>query len=158
MHKLIGMVEAMALVALAAGCDGDDDPVDPGETSMCAEETRADAYAAGMEKQGDKGLIRVRLVAGEPAPPAKGENAWTLQITDAAGAPVDGATIVVTPRMPDHGHGSAKTPVVTAGGAAGEYEVTAIDLAMAGFWTVAVEVTTAAGESDTVTFGFCVEG
>lgn len=152
------ILTVLPLALLTAACDSDTEPVEPDPQSICAGDDRVEVYAAGMEKPGDKGLLRVRLVASEPAPPQKGENTWTVQVTDAAGAPVEGATFAVTPRMPDHGHGSATTPAVTAGGAAGEYAIASLDLAMAGLWTVTLDITTAAGETDTVTFSFCVEG
>jgi hypothetical protein len=157
LHKYAGALAA-ALVALSAGCDGGETNGQEPPASICANETRDDAYAAGMEKQGAEGKLRVRLVEGDPAPPAKGENTWTIQVLDAAGAPVSGATLTVTPRMPDHGHGSGVVPSVMDLGTDGEYEISAIDLAMAGLWEVTILVTTGAGESDTVKFAFCVEG
>ena len=66
--------------------------------------------------------------------PARGENAFTFLITDAAtGAAVDGLTVAVQPWMPDMGHGSPATPTVTAP-ATGLYDVTNCVFTMGGVW------------------------
>jgi hypothetical protein len=161
MKSLLHLVGALApaLLAAGAGCEGSEDTGEPTPpASICAEAQGADTYAAGMEKQGAEGKLRVRLVESAPAPPGKGENVWTLQVMDAGGAAVDGAMFMITPFMPEHGHGSGVTPAVTELGMDGMYEVSGIDLAMAGVWEVTLVITTADGESDTVMFAFCVEG
>jgi hypothetical protein len=98
------------------------------------------------------------MVEATPAPPAKGTNAMTLELTDAGGKPIDGATITVTPFMPDHAHGSAVTPVVAPAGP-GRYSVTKVYLPMAGLWRITVSVQAASGApvQDAV-FQFCLDG
>ena len=93
-----------------------------------------------------------------PAPPAKGLNAWTLALTDATGSPMSGATITVKPYMPDHGHGSSIVPAVTPMSAAGTYQVTLLDLFMAGIWTVTFTITPPSGPVESLVFSFCVDG
>jgi hypothetical protein len=156
-HRRTGALAA-ALIALSAGCDGGETNGQEPPASVCGEETRDDGYAAGMEKQGADGKLSVRLLEGDPAPPAKGENTWTIQVSDAGGAPVTGATLMVSSWMPDHGHPGAGTPLVTELGMDGRYEIAGIDLIMPGLWEVTILVTTAAGDSDSVMFAFCVEG
>ena len=50
----------------------------------------------------------MEILSAEPAPPANSDqNAWTVKLTDAdAGAPIEGATLIVAPYMPQHGHGA----------------------------------------------------
>jgi hypothetical protein len=115
-----------------------------------------------MEQAGDHGTINVRLVSATPAPPIKGNNAWTLEVTDASGAPLDGLTLTVKPYMPDHRHGSSITPQVAAAGH-GTYDVTLLNLGMPGIWTVTFDVAAAgstgdAGATDSATFTFCIAG
>lgn len=152
------------LVALGwlavAGCSSDDkspstpnDGSDAAATGSCASETRDDTYVAGLEKTSASGKLRVSLLDASPAPPQKGDNVWTIAVRDAADAPIDGATITMTPFMPDHGHGSAVTPVVTPAGETGKYTIDKIYLPMAGYW----EMTIRLGDEQVV-FGFCIEG
>jgi hypothetical protein len=149
------------LAALAAACgNGDSTSGSSGSSgssggTTCERDGRKDVYAQGLAKE--SGGITVKIADAEPAPPLKGENALVLEISDAAGAPIDGATVTITPFMPDHGHGSAVAPVVAAKGD-GRYEVTEVYLAMAGLWTITVTVQPAGGEAQDVTFAFCLEG
>lgn len=142
------------------GCSSDDKSSSTNDASdaamtggSCASETRADTYAAGLEKVSASGNLRVSLLDASPAPPQKGDNVWTIAVHDAADAPIDGATLTMTPFMPDHGHGSAVTPVVAPAGESGKYTIDKIYLPMAGYW----EMTIRLGEEQVV-FGFCVEG
>lgn len=161
----IGLIAAAtALGAPAIGCGGDEDgatsssstTTNPG--SVCEGETRDDTWAPGLSKQSAQGLFQVRLAAADPAPPDRGENSWTIQVEDASGAAVDGATITVDPQMPDHGHGSTAVAVVTATGTPGEYQLAPVGLTMSGYWEVTITITSGAGDTDTVMFAFCVEG
>jgi hypothetical protein len=150
---------------LLAGCSGSSSSGGPtgsagaagsaSTTGACADDMRAEAYSAGMEGTGGKGLYRARLQAIDPAPAIKGTNAWTVQIVDASGTAVE-ATVTVKPFMPDHGHGSSIVPVVTAKGG-GVYEIDSLVLFMPGLWQTTVTITGPAG-ADTAVFTFCVNG
>ncbi|EYF07458.1 auxin-binding protein [Chondromyces apiculatus DSM 436] len=153
-----------AFLVAGVGCDGGDDDGEPTTSTttvtggVCEGETRSDVYSAGMEVPSEGGSFSVRLVEATPGPPAKGENSWTLLVLDGAGQAVEGVTLTVTPWMPDHNHGSPAPPTVRATVTPGEYEVSAIDLIMAGFWEVTVDIAPEGGEPDSAVFGFCVEG
>jgi hypothetical protein len=163
--SLVGVTALLcssAVIALAA-CSSDDGGAAPSTADggggantsgggSCASETRADTYAVGLEKVTPSG-VRVRMLDATPAPPAKNENSWTLQVLAADGTPIDDATITITPFMPDHAHGSAVTPEITAVGSEGKYTVKRVYLPMAGFWTMTVLV-----GNEQVVFGFCIEG
>lgn len=149
---------AAGLLAVAVGtaCSSDPEPAPtPAQTSSCAQETRADRYLVGLQKKTPSGLS-VSLMTAEPAPPAKGNNAWTLKLVDASGAPIEAADVSLTPYMPDHAHGSAVKPEVKAQGG-GNYGVSRIYLPMSGFWEFTITVVRG-GVSEEAKFGFCVDG
>jgi len=127
-----------------------------GTTSACATDTRKDVYTAGLAKQ-TAGALSVKLMEATPAPPAKLSNALTFHVTDAAGSPVDGATLSVTPFMPDHGHGSSVKPSVTPKGG-GAYDVTNVYLPMPGLWRLTVTVQQPNVAAQDVAFSFCIDG
>jgi hypothetical protein len=116
---------------------------------------RGDSYVAGLTKTAADGMT-VELLDALPAPPALNDNAWTILVKDASGNALDGAQISVTPRMPDHGHGTPIVATVTDQGG-GSYLLDPVNLFMAGYWTVAIRVVPAGGTADSVTFGFCIQ-
>jgi hypothetical protein len=143
------------VLAACSGDDGDDEaPVD------CALETRDDDFAIGLEKVSTSGL-HYRLMQSDPAPPARFDNRWTIQVTDTNGAPLAGQTITVTPFMPDHGHGTGVVTVVTESATTlGEYDANPVFLAMPGLHQVFVDIapTTTPVDNDQVVFAFCIPG
>ncbi len=147
---------ALRAISVLLGC-GDDESDPDANSTICATETRADTYEAGLEKVG-KGGLKTKLLAAEPAPPAKGDNSWTLQVLDAASAPLDGVSIDVKPFMPDHGHPAPITPTVKAQGSDGSYLIESINLAMPGLWEVTLDLDDGAGTTDSVVYAFCIEG
>jgi ABC-type glycerol-3-phosphate transport system substrate-binding protein len=157
---------AFAGVALAAvlgacssssedGSSGSSGSSSGSQSTACEKDTRKDIYTAGLAKQ-NAGLT-VKIVESSPSPPQKGTNTMTLQIADASGKPLDGATVAVTPWMPDHAHGSALTPVATGIGG-GRYAVTKIYYPMPGLWQVTVSVQMPGAAAQEVTFNFCFDG
>lgn len=168
----------IALLSLAFGgmACGEDEA--SGTFNICDDfETPYTSFNAGMTVGGDKEAVRVRLVAGDPAPPKRGNNRWTLQVLDANDQPLADAQLTkVKPFMPDHGHGTST--VATSAGVEiadlacdaspkacraqldsdGRVEVSGIDLRMAGVWTVTVSVLLNDGSSDDATFAFCIDG
>jgi hypothetical protein len=128
------------------------------QASVCAGDPRATPYAVGLSAQAMDGAFAVSFVDANPAPPAKGENTWTVKITDGSGQPMSGATVTVKPFMPDHGHGSSIVPQVTPMGSDGTYQVSLLELFMPGIWQVTFTLMPASGPADTVLFTFCVDG
>jgi hypothetical protein len=152
----------MVAAALAApGCSSNDSNTSnpsvatPQVATACASDNRKDVYSVGLTKQA--GTYAVKVVDANPGPPEKGTNSMTFAVTDGSGAPVDGATVTVTPFMPDHGHGSAVVPTVTPSGG-GKYAVTNIYLAMAGLWRLTVTVQPNGGAPQDAAFQFCLDG
>ena len=143
------------LAAILAGCgSGDDDGMV--EEVNCADEPRADTYVANLSKEGEAGRLEMVLVSSDPAPPAKGDNSWLVEVNDASGQPVDDATITLTPFMPDHAHGTLIDVVVTPA-ADGMYDAAPVNLWMPGLWQVTVDAE-ADGVEDSAVFSFCIEG
>jgi hypothetical protein len=156
--KLRTLIQTALFAAFAAiptaGC-GDDGHDDHHMVEFsCADETRADAYVAGLEKSSSQ--INVQLVS-DPAPPAKGDNTWTLTITDLEGTPIDGLSLDSDPFMPDHGHGTPLQEEVTAGANAGEYVLAPINLWMPGYWEVEISAS-GDGIDDSVMYKICIDG
>ena len=147
---------AAALVVACASSDGGSDPGGSSGTSACAQDARKDVYTAGLSKQ-TASAMSVKVMSATPAPPAKLTNELTLQLLDAAGRPVDGATISVVPFMPDHGHGSAVKPAVTPKGG-GVYDVTNLYDPLPGLWRVTVTVQMPNVAAQDVAFSFCIDG
>jgi hypothetical protein len=152
------VLSILLTAVVVTACSGDDDPSSssgaPPQTG-CAADNRKDVYTAGLVKPA--GDLSVKLVEASPAPPAKGTNTMTIEVRDGAGNPVDGATITVTPFMPDHAHGSAVKPIVTPSGS-GKYAVEKVYLAMAGLWKLTVAVQMPGGALHEAAFQFCLDG
>jgi hypothetical protein len=152
----------IALAATLFACSSDSQPsgggsnVSPAGVGGRVADGQADVYAPGLTKAA--GTMTVKLVEAKPGPPVKGNNELTLEVLDASGQPVDGATVTVTPWMPDHAHGSAVKPTVTPTGG-GRYHVTDVYLAMAGLWQIKVDVQPAGGGAlQEAVFQFFLDG
>jgi hypothetical protein len=93
-----------------------------------------------------------------PAQPLKPRRMLKLQVTirDAAGAPVDGATIAVDGGMPQHGHGLPTQPRVTRGLGEGRYEIEGLRFNMGGWWELHLDISTPAAGAERVTFNLQV--
>lgn len=155
------MMERIAVLAVLTaalvGCGGGGDDDESVEEVNCADEPRADTYVANLSKEGEAGRLEMVLVSSDPAPPAKGDNSWLVEIVDADGQPVSGATITLTPFMPDHAHGTPIDVVVTPGAEDGMYDAAPVNLWMPGLWQVTVDAQ-ADGVEDSAVFSFCIEG
>jgi hypothetical protein len=165
-HHLLRRIVPLLLVVTVGACDSQsnemegelgDDGMELGDDGMeliCDDEDRADAFSVDLTKQGERHTVTI--AAATPAQPVRGDNRWTVLVSDAAGSPIEGMTIDAKPWMPDHGHGSPVEEGVTEGGG-GEYTMDPLNLFMAGFWAVSIELVDAEGEVDEVMFGVCVE-
>jgi hypothetical protein len=150
--KQLSLATALSLAAITA-CSGDDDVVEP---SDCADEPRADTFAAGMSKTGEAGIEFV-LAAAAPTPPAKNDNTWTLRVLD-SGAGMNDLVLDVVPFMPDHGHGTPIVAETVSEEAGGIYVVEPVNLWMPGLWETTVSAFDDAGLVDNVVFSFCIDG
>jgi len=154
------MVVPLALLLGVAGCgsqtSGGVSSTDGSALYSCATETRAPPYMPGMTETSSGGRFVTTLMTSMPAPPAQGSDDWMIQVADTSGSPVDGLSIVVTPFMPDHGHGTSVQAVVTDQGN-GVYSLAPLYLFMEGYWTVTLNFQGgAAGVADSVMFPVCI--
>ncbi len=84
-----------------------------------------------VERTSDKGLFHIKLSSkGELL--IYGRNELDIYVTDNKGSGIEGATIQITPWMPEHGHGSPWPPTVTEKGN-GLYRAV-IPIIMIGHW------------------------
>lgn len=148
---------ATATATLLA-CGGGTAPPDADEVAACLAAGRGDNYVMGLEHPGKNGLLDFKLMSAEPAPPARPDETWIFQINamnaGVVGAPLTGATITVTPFMPDHQHGTAIRAQVEAMPDAGQYKISSINLWMPGYWETTLTVS--GSVSDSVVYKFCV--
>jgi hypothetical protein len=154
------LVLSFAVVAVTA-CSGGNAPPDADEALACMTSGRGDVYTVGLERAGNSHLLDFKLISADPAPPARNLNTWVIQINSMSngvvGAPATGATMVVTPFMPDHQHGAgAYTVHVVAMPDPGQYQLSQINTWMPGYWEVTIDATVA-GVRDTVVFKFCIQ-
>jgi hypothetical protein len=93
----------------------------------------------------------------QPDQPLRPRRMQTLRvaITDAAGAPVDAATIQIDGGMPQHGHGLPTRPRVTRALGHGLYEIEGVRFNMGGWWEFRLAINASAG-SDVVTFNLAL--
>lgn len=143
----------VATMVLALGGCGSEDNGGNHNTVDCDEETRDEEFVAGMSKTGEGGMT-FALVAADPAPPARNDNAWTLMLSQ-DGTPIAGATIEVTPFMPDHNHGTPTVTQILPGLANGEYGLNPVNMFMPGLWEVTIQATKD-DVTDEVVFRFCI--
>jgi hypothetical protein len=144
-----------ALAVAAAPACGSGNAAPDMQTIGCTNDPRAQTYMPGMQTAGSAGHWHFTLVSSAPSPPAKGTNSWVVDITDESGAPVTGATLTVTPWMPDHGHGTSVVPVITPTGES--YTIDPLYLFMPGLWRVTISGQDGS-VTDTGVFTFCIQG
>jgi hypothetical protein len=163
---------ALVLAALAIACDPKPDEeteddhhhaessseADTSDTNdaSCAQETRDDTYELGLEKSGEH--VTVRFVDAVPAPPARFDNMWMLEVVDATtNMPLVEVDLEVEPYMPDHMHGTSIACEVTAMPEPGQVKLEPVNLFMPGMWEVRLNFTLDEGLEDQVVFRFCVD-
>ena len=146
-------VITLALLSVVHGCAKHHAEAEVG--GACANNTRADVFATGLTKRGADGRYQFKLLAATPAPPARGDNAWVLEIDAVNGTSVTGAAVTATPFMPDHGHGTPMQVRVTPLSAPGQYQLAPLNLWMPGYWETSVAATSG-GVGDSAIFKFCI--
>ena len=113
-------------------------------------------YASGLTVTSTSGSHKYVLLTSDPAPPARGNDTWTIKITDAQGNALSGLSASVLPFMPDHGHGTSVNASITPN-SDGTYTVTPLYFFMPGVWRISFSVPPNQ-MSDVGNFYFCVPG
>jgi YtkA-like len=154
-------VALAALSAAASACStsstpaaADDAGPDMSDLVSC-DDSREQVYASNMAQMGASGVFQFVLVSSVPAPPADQSNVFVLQVLDASGNQVTGATITVVPTMPTMTHGTSEVEVTP--NADGSYTLDPLYFFMGGLWQTAIHVVSGSQE-DSTSFFFCVPG
>lgn len=103
------------------------------------------------------GALTLRFVSAQPAPPDVGDNLWQLELLDANGVAVSGASVQIEPFMPGHGHGTFPR-FADATEVDGVYDVASFNLFMPGYWEHRVVIRTADDQVDSALLDFCIQG
>jgi hypothetical protein len=154
------LISAALSAVGAAGCHGGSTGPDADEALACMTSGRGDTYAVGLQHTGANAAYIFKMMSAMPAPPGRNLNTWVIQITwEATGAPVTGASLTVTPFMPDHQHGpGAYTPQVMELTTPGQYQISDINTWMPGYWEITLDavVPGTSPVEDSAVFKFCI--
>jgi len=152
------LAAAAVLVGMGCGSSGGSQPGGPdaGDVITCQNDPRVMTYASGLTVTSTSGSHKYVLLTSDPAPPARGNDTWTIKITDAQGNALSGLSASVLPFMPDHGHGTSVNASITAN-SDGTYTVTPLYFFMPGVWRISFSVPPTQ-QSDVGNFFFCVPG
>ena len=122
----------IALAVVTAVACGDDDHDHEVDHEMCFGDE--DVLAPGLSKQGTDGNFTVEIVSYDPDPLIVGNNDFVIDVTDAANAPVTGATFdVLETWQRVHDHGTPVTAMATEL-QDGQYEVVDMNVVHRGSW------------------------
>lgn len=145
----------LVALTLTAGCSSGEGAE---SAAVCGDEAAVDTWAPGMTREGDGGILQFTLRAGDPSPPDKGDNVWTVALT-AGGEPVTDSGLTLEPFMPEHGHGTNPASVPSVPGSEpGTYLSDPFYLFMGGVWEITAHAVGGSSGGDQATFTFCIEG
>jgi len=133
----------IALVLAGCGSGGSQSGDDAGVID-CTNDPRVFTYKAGMTIPSASGSLT----------PARGNDIWTMKVTDTSNQPQAALTMTVLPFMPDHGHGTSVDASIT-NNHDGTYTVSPLYFFMPGVWRVTFSTAT---PKDSAVFFFCVPG
>jgi hypothetical protein len=152
---LLVLVPVLGLAACGGGTSSTPDAAD-----NCTGDPRAETFYVGLDHHGDAGSLDFVLVSADPAPPARPDNTWVVQINGMSagvvGNPLTGVSMAVTPFMPDHQHGTPIPVNITAMPTAGQYQLSPINTWMPGLWQTTIQAQSGSTTDKTV-FTFCIQ-
>ncbi len=123
----------------------------------CTEDPSLADFSGQSWATSGAGTFKLRIAAASPNTPTKGDNSWTLELSDVTGAPLSDVNLQVTPFMPQHGHGTGVKAIVTPSVEPGRFVVTPVNLWMPGLWEVRLTVEHGAAV-DHIVLNACIEG
>ena len=151
----------LVLLALPLAACGQKPADSPDASEDCSMDPRADTFVVGLDKKGQAGVFDFVLESATPAPPARNNNTWVIQVNSMSGGvvgnPVTGlaADMAATPYMPDHGHGTPIPVKITETSTPGQYQLDPVNMWMPGLWQTTIQA--AQGSStDQAMFSFCI--
>lgn len=109
-----------------------------------------DGLDLSRSKPSANGAYVTSIVPGVDPVPVGTMHGWTVEVTTAAGKPVDGAALAIDGGMPQHGHGLPTKPRVTKELGQGRYRVEGMKFNMPGWWEIEVEIDGPAGRDEAV--------
>lgn len=126
--------------------------------NICDNSTDTVPFETGMVLTSQDGALQLTVVTTEPNPIDRGDNTWTVALRDAAGDPVSGASVVLEPTMPGHGHGTfPATFDGTPTEEPGHFLIGPFNLMMPGTWLLTFTVIPVDGEQGIIESGYCLE-
>ncbi len=156
MRTTQGCVLGLMCVAVLA-CTPDPTGTDAGTTPDAAGPTCGNA-SVGQELSDAASGLHATLDTISPQPAERGNNTWTLRITNATGAVVTGAQVLLHPFMAAHGHGTTPADFDAVESPAGTYTVGPFNLFMPGDWTVTVSIQQTGQAQVDIPFHACISG
>lgn len=149
------MILCFGLAACGSGSSGPD----AAEIIDCSTIQGTDTFAVPLKHQGVGGSLEFEMLSADPAPPARNNNTWVVQVNSMAsgvvGNPIDGATLKVTPFMPAHQHGTPVEVQITPTGMTGQYQLSPVNLWMPGVWETTIQATSGS-VTDSAVYKFCI--
>jgi hypothetical protein len=151
----------LVLLALPLVACGSKPADSPDASEDCSMDSRADTFVVGLDKKGQAGAFDFVLESATPAPPARNNNTWVIQVNSMSagvvGSPVSGlaANMAATPYMPDHGHGTPIPVKITETSTPGQYQLDPVNMWMPGLWQTTIQVDNG-GVTDKAVFSFCI--
>ena len=104
-----------------------------------------------LARSTESGTYIVQIEPPAPAPKVNQIHSWQIELRTKSGEPVQGAQILVSGGMPEHGHGFPTEPRVTAQSQPGHYLLEGMKFNMTGWWEIKLKVESPLGRDD-VTF------
>lgn len=160
--RSFGTFLGLALLALPLWACGHPADTTPDASDDCSMDSRADTFVVGLEKKGQAGALDFVLESASPAPPARNDNTWIVQVNAMSGGvvgnPVSGlapGNIVATPYMPDHGHGTPIPVKITETSTPGQYQLDPVNMWMPGLWQTTIQAANGS-TMDKAVFSFCI--
>ena len=142
-----------------AACGSSSSGADATDMVDCSTIQGTDTFVVDLEHAGINGAIDFKLHSATPAPPARGDNTWIVQINSMSsgvvGSPMDGASFNVTPFMPAHQHGTPIEVKIMPTGMPGQYQLAPVNLWMPGVWETTMAVTSGS-VTDSAVYKFCI--
>lgn len=124
-------------------------------TAACTHATRPAESEFGLGPRVSAQRVYTATLQPEEALRVRKLQTARVAISDAAGNPVENATIAVDGGMPQHGHGLPTRPRVTKQLGGGIYEIEGLRFNMGGWWELRLAIDGTAG-SDIVTFNLAL--
>lgn len=157
--RYLSLIVILALASACGTSSSTSSAADAGSDTYvgCNGDPRLNATSFPITLTSDDGKYTLTVQGAVPSVPLSGENTWTIAVTPVSGASPTVVGVHAAAFMPDHGHGSSKTPTFTLQ-QDGTWKAEHIYLTMAGIWRITFELTLSNKGSAKVVAFTCVAG